>query len=207
MSFCGRGGDARSHSLLDSHFGVRRFRRLPMRPAQRTAEQTGSRTRTASSITGRTRDTLSAFTRKRPVDDGACRSGPRVIPANLRFVVRGCSKSREDWLSAFRPTGPAIPPTRPSGPGKVPPPRRSSAQRANNPFPQPAGPRFPRSPQPRPIANPHVHAPHPGCRVPVGPGDRRCRFAQPPANFCDPYRGRRSATSSPGTPNDRWVSG
>jgi len=81
-----------------------------------------------------------------------------------------------------------------------------SAQRANNPFSQPAGPRFPRSPQPRPIANPRAHAPHSGCRVPVGPGDRRCRFAQPPANFCDPYRGRRSATSSPGTPNDRLVS-
>jgi len=31
-----------------------------------------------------------------------------------------------------------------------------------------AGPRFPGSPQPRPIANPRVHAPLSGCRAPFG---------------------------------------
>ena len=36
------------------------------------------------------------------------------------------------WETDSRPTGPAVPPARPTGPGKVRPPRRSSAQRANN---------------------------------------------------------------------------
>jgi len=34
-------------------------------------------------------------------------------------------------------------------------------------------------------------------RTPLGPGDRRCRCAQPPAHFCDPDWDRHAATSSP----------
>ena len=48
----------------------------------------------------------------------------------------------------------------------------------------------------RVIIGPHrfhpsrVHAPLSGCRSIMGDRHRGCRFARPPANFCDPYRGR-----------------
>jgi hypothetical protein len=51
---------------------------------------------------------------------------------------------------------------------------------------------------PRHVHGRRFHAPLSGCRSILGDANRGCRFARPPANFCDPYRGRRivSATSS-----------
>ena len=41
-----------------------------------------------------------------------------------------------------------------------------------------------------------VHAPLSGCRSIMGDRHRGCRFARPPANFCDPYRGRPVSTDA-----------
>ena len=112
--------------------------------------------------------------------------GPR--PTHIDSTLEGCQKARLNTINAGKKRPPEGPPH--TAPNR-------SAQRASH-SPSPAQ-RAGKGLQPRPIAIPRVHAPHSGCRALFGPADRRCRFAQPPAHFTDPYRGRRTVSSSIGS--------
>ncbi len=49
--------------------------------------------------------------------------------------------------------------------------------------------------RPRATQGHRVLAPLPGCKSMSEDSHRGCRFARPPTNVCDPYRGRRTALS------------